>query len=163
MIRALKLWIGSGFGSGYLPKSPGTWGSLFALIPIYFIFHSHNALIYLVLFIVISSLLNLWVSNTCEEVWGEDPGRMVIDEWAGQAVTFLTIASMGSLKADLTIFCIGFILFRFFDILKPLGINKIQNLKSGFGILADDLLAGFYALICLKTLIFIWAEYTGVA
>ena len=87
MIRALKLLVGSGFGSGYLPKFPGTWGSLFALIPIYFIFHSQNALIYLVIFIAISSVLNLWVSDTCEEHWGEDPGKMVIDEWSGRNIS----------------------------------------------------------------------------
>jgi phosphatidylglycerophosphatase A len=54
---------------------------------------------------------------------------------------------------------LGFLLFRFFDILKPLGINKAQELKGAWGILTDDLLAGFYALISIKTLIFIWSNY----
>lgn len=66
------------------------------------------------------------------------------------------------LENDLTILFTGFILFRFFDILKPLGIKRIQELKGGAGILADDLLAGLYALISLKTLIFFWPKIFGM-
>lgn len=80
---------------------------------------------------------------------------MVIDEWAGQGLTFLFIPFSGDVQSQLLILLIGFIFFRFFDILKPLGIKKLQDLPAGWGILADDLLAGLYALICLKTLIFV--------
>ncbi|XWN38587.1 MAG: phosphatidylglycerophosphatase A [Balneola sp.] len=155
-MKSLKLFIGSGFGSGLLPFAPGTWGSLLALLPIYFLMKTGN--IYLVpLFVFISSLLSLWVTSACVEQWGEDPGKLVMDEWAGQALTFISISSVGVLDSDLMILAFGFILFRIFDILKPLGINKLQKYEGGAGILLDDLLAGLYALICLKTLIFIWS------
>lgn len=155
-MKSLKLFIGSGFGSGLLPFAPGTWGSLLALLPIYFLMKTGN--IFLVpLFVFISSLLSLWVTSACVEQWGEDPGKLVMDEWAGQALTFISISSVGVLDSDLMILAFGFILFRIFDILKPLGINKLQKYEGGTGILLDDLLAGLYALICLKTLIFIWS------
>jgi len=161
MIRSLKLWIGAGFGAGFLPKFPGTWGSLLALIPIYFILSSPYSLVLLLSFIGISCALNFWVSSVCEQTWGKDPSKMVIDEWAGQGVTFLFISTTSIAHPSLTLLFTGFILFRFFDILKPLGIKKIQNLNAGFGILFDDLLAGFYALISLNILIYVWPNIFG--
>ncbi len=159
---SIKRFIGSGFGSGYLPWFPGTWGSLTALISIYTLtVFLHPDHIYL--FAWISALLTLWVAKACEETWGKDPGKMVIDEWAGQAVVFFTIPLSGDPGSDIALLAIGFMLFRLFDILKPLGIKRVQNMPSGYGILMDDLLAGFYALICLKTLIFVWPKITGMA
>lgn len=155
-MKSLKIFIGSGFGSGLIPFAPGTWGSLFALIPIYFMLLSGN-LFLIPAFVVVTSLLSLWVSSTCEDHWGEDPGKLVMDEWAGQALTFTTITLIGDLQSDLFILGLGFAFFRVFDILKPLGINKLQKYDGGLGILLDDLLAGFYALICLKTLILSWS------
>lgn len=155
-MKSLKLFIGSGFGSGLIPFAPGTWGSLLALVPIYFILQAEN-FYYLPIFVIISSLLTLWVSKHCEEHWGEDPGKLVMDEWAGQALAFISISLVGNIKIDLFTIALGFVLFRLFDILKPLGINKLQKYKGGLGILLDDLLAGFYALICLQILIFIWS------
>ncbi|MBO6621432.1 MAG: phosphatidylglycerophosphatase A [Balneola sp.] len=152
-MRSLKLFIGSGFGSGLIPFAPGTWGSLLSLVPVYFLINTGN--IFLVpLFVVVTSLLSLWVTSACVEQWGDDPGKLVMDEWAGQALTFISISSTGVLDSDLMILGFGFILFRIFDILKPLGINKLQKYGGGSGILLDDLLAGLYALICLKSLIF---------
>jgi len=104
--------------------------------------------------VIVTSLLSLWVSPACEKEWGKDPGKLVMDEWAGQALTFVSISFTGIPDTDLMILGIGFILFRLFDILKPLGINKLQKYEGGMGILLDDLLAGLYALICLKSLIF---------
>lgn len=161
-MNSFKRFIGAGFGSGYLPWFPGTWGSLAALIAIYTstVFLPPD---YIYLFAWISALLTLWVANACEEAWGKDPGTMVIDEWAGQAVVFFTIPLSGDLRNDILLLAVGFTLFRLFDILKPLGIKKVQNMPAGYGILLDDLLAGLYALICLKTLIFVWPTITGLA
>lgn len=152
-MKRLKLLIGSGFGSGMIPFAPGTMGSLLALVPIYLLLQAQN-LFYVPIFVVVASLLSLWVSSTCIEEWGEDPGKLVMDEWAGQALTFSVVCFTGELTMDLLILASGFLFFRFFDILKPLGIDKLQKHEGGIGILLDDLLAGFYALICLKTLIF---------
>lgn len=85
---------------------------------------------------------------------------MVIDEFAGQTLVF-TAMPIVLITNDWWIILSAFVLFRLFDILKPLGINKIQELKNGWGILLDDVLAGFYALICLKSLIFIVQNFSG--
>ncbi|MEX0723658.1 MAG: phosphatidylglycerophosphatase A [Gracilimonas sp.] len=161
-MNALKYFLGTGFYSGLIPKAPGTAGSVTALLIILGIIYAQNYL-FLILFLIISCLGSVWVASYFEKNFGKDPGKMVIDEWAGQALTFIAISFSGDLYSDIIILLTGFILFRFFDILKPLGIHKVQNLGGGFGILADDLLAGLYALICLKTLIFMWPNLFGMA
>lgn len=154
-MNALKYLLGTGLYSGLIPIAPGTAGSLAVIFVIFGIIYAQ---IYplLILLLISSSLISLWVASYFEEQFGKDPEKMVIDEWAGQSLTFIAISFTGDLKSDFIILIAGFILFRFFDILKPLGINKLQKYKGGTGILADDLLAGLYALICLKTLIFMW-------
>ncbi|MEX0844830.1 MAG: phosphatidylglycerophosphatase A [Balneolaceae bacterium] len=160
-MKTIKFLLGTGFYSGLIPKAPGTAGSLFSVFIIFLII---QAQIYglLLLFVILSSIISLWVAPYFEDEFGEDPGKMVIDEWAGQGLTFITISFSGSPRADILLLISGFLLFRFFDILKPLGINKLQNIKGGTGILADDLLAGLFALICLKTLIFVWPNLFGI-
>jgi phosphatidylglycerophosphatase A len=155
-MKTVKLFIGSGLGSGYIPVAPGTMGSIVSLLPIYFILQ-YNIFYLIPAFVIVTSLLTLWVSKACEEEWGEDPGTLVMDEWAGQALAFGGLLFTEDIITNLVYLGIGFLFFRFFDILKPLGINKLQKYHGGWGILLDDLLAGFYALICLKTLIFFWS------
>ncbi len=153
-MKGLKLFIGSGMGSGHLPFAPGTWGSLLALFPIYFLIR--DGFPYAIpVFCFLCALLTYYVSETCEQEWGEDPGKLVMDEWAGQALAFTSISFTGDFLNNLLILGIGFLLFRIFDILKPLGIKSLQKRHGWVGILTDDLLAGLYALICLKTLIFV--------
>lgn len=159
-MKGFKLFIGSGFGSGYAPVAPGTFGSLLALLLIYPALR-FDELIGILGFTLAASLLTLWVSKQCEEDWGEDPGRLVMDEFAGQSLTFLSIPLTGILNSDLLILFTGFVLFRIFDIWKPLGINKVQKLGGGTGILLDDIIAGFYAFICLKSLTFILPNFFG--
>ena len=153
----LKQFVGAGFGSGFSPVAPGTIGSFFALIPAYFIAWIHPVLAPILL-VIFFSALSLWVADTCINAWGDDPGKMVMDEFAGQSIVFISLPIHRSID-DWWLILSAFIFFRFFDILKPLGINKLQKLKNGWGILLDDLLAGFYALICLKTLIFIFEHF----
>ena len=157
-MNALKRFIGAGFGSGLSPVAPGTMGSLAALIPIYFSLFLHP-LFGSLLIVVLGSLLTYYTTPACEAKWGEDPGSLVMDEFAGQAIVFISIPFSYTLGQDWLLLLIGFSLFRFFDILKPLGINRLQNLHGATGILLDDLLAGFYALICLKTLIFFFPDF----
>lgn len=161
-MNALKYLVGTGFYSGLIPKAPGTAGSLAVLMVIFWIIYAQIYPLLIVIFIG-SCLISFWVTSYFEEEFGEDPGRMVIDEWAGQSLTFIAISFTGDLESDFIILAAGFILFRFFDILKPLGINKLQKYKGAAGILGDDLLAGLYALLCLKTLIFTWPKLFGLA
>lgn len=161
-MNELKYFIGTGFYSGLIPKAPGTASSFAALIIIYFMIRT-EWLIFIPVLILSASVLSIWVAGDFQEFYGKDPGRMTIDEWAGQGLTFFTISFSGTAETNIIILLAGFLLFRFFDILKPLGIKKVQNLPAGWGILTDDLIAGLYALICLKTLIFVWPNFLGLA
>lgn len=148
-MQKLKPILGSFFYAGFLPNAPGTWGSFFALFPIYFI-GLYMPWYGMVLFTLLCSYLTVWVSAECERVWGGDPSPLVMDEFAGQGMAFIAIPFTGILNYDLLLLFVGFIFFRFFDIQKPLGVDKLQQLPGGWGILVDDLLAGFYAFLCLK-------------
>lgn len=161
-MNAIKYFLGTGFYSGLIPKAPGTAGSLVALL-IIFLLIQEQIYALIPVFILLSSAITLWSASYFEQEFGEDPGRMVSDEWAGMGLTFLAISFTGNLQTNIFLLTAGFLLFRLFDILKPLGIHKIQKTGGAWGILADDLLAGFYALICLKTLIFVWPELFGMA
>lgn len=83
-------------------------------------------------------------ADRVEEIWGKDHNRVVIDEVAGMCITLLFVP----LKWQYTL--IGLVLFRFFDILKPFGIRKLEELPGGWGVMADDVLAGIYANIILQ-------------
>lgn len=150
-MNRIKIWVGTLFGAGLLPAAPGTWGSLFTLPLIYF---SAIALpVYGPIFLLLATiLLSLWSSDTNVAAFGEDPGQFVMDESAGQTVVFLFVSFQQTLF-DLILLAIGFLLFRLFDVLKPFGIKAVEKLHGKFGILADDLLAGIYALICIQTII----------
>lgn len=161
-MKQLKLFIGAGFGSGFSPIAPGTAGSILTTIIMYFVLQ-YDEIIGTLIIVLVSSLLTLWVSKVCEQEWGKDPGIVVMDEFAGQALVFISIPLSGVLLSDILLLSTGFILFRIFDIWKPLGINRAQNIGGGLGILIDDLIAGFYAFICLKTLIFMFPKIFELA
>ncbi|MCC5941357.1 MAG: phosphatidylglycerophosphatase A [Balneolaceae bacterium] len=150
-MQSIKIWIGTLFGAGLLPYGPGTWGSLFTLPLIYF-----SAILFpvygLYALLLITVLLSLWSTDANVQKFGDDPGQFVMDESAGQTVVFLA-AGFHQTGSDLLILLAGFLLFRMFDIMKPLGIKAVEKMRGKFGILADDLLAGLYALICLELLI----------
>jgi phosphatidylglycerophosphatase A len=148
----LKPLIGSVFNIGFLPNAPGTWGSLFALIPIYFI-GVYLPIYSMLIFTFVCTLLTLWVAEDCEKEWGGDPSPLVMDEFAGQGMTFAWIPFFPQLDYNIILLMVGFFFFRVFDIKKPLGVDKLQNLSGGLGIVVDDLLAGVYAFICLKIIL----------
>jgi len=154
MIEKIKPILGSFFYAGFLPNAPGTWGSFFALFPIYYI-GLYSPWYGMALFTLLCSLITIWVSEECERVWGGDPSPLVMDEFAGQGMTFIAISFTGDLTYDILLLVAGFIIFRFFDIKKPLGVNELQRLPGGVGILVDDLLAGFYAFLCLRGILFL--------
>lgn len=151
-MQKLKPIIGSFFYAGFLPNAPGTWGSFFALFPIYFI-GMYAPWYGMAIFTLICSLLTLWVSEECEKVWGGDPSPLVMDEFAGQGMAFIAIPFLSTTINPFMLLLLGFLLFRFFDISKILGVDTLQKLPGGWGILVDDLLAGLYAFICLYTLV----------
>lgn len=134
---------------GRLPKAPGTWGSLVAVIaaPWLFIpFSLSTKIIILVLLFFSGSL----ACSAAERTYGrKDPGQAVIDEVLGQWTVFLFTSQI-----SLSVLGLGFILFRLFDISKPFPIRRSENwLPGGYSVMLDDLLAGIYALLALLLLV----------
>ena len=91
----------------------------------------------------------VWCSNAVDQVWGKDSSKVVIDEVAGMAITLLYVPH------NIIFLLTGLILFRFFDIIKPLGIRKMEKLPKGVGVMADDVLAGIYSLAVMQLVVYI--------
>ncbi len=153
-MSSFKVLFGTLLGVGNLPKAPGTWGSLVTLPLIYLAFWLSPQFGILILLIG-TVLLSLWTSDAAVVKYGEDPAQFVMDEAAGQTLVFIATPFLFSVGPDLFLLLTGFLLFRFFDVKKPLGINKLQDLHGKYGILADDLLAGTYSLLLLEMIV-IW-------
>lgn len=142
------LLITTGLGSGLFPYGPGTMGALFGILIWYptTLFLTYPVWLSLTLiFILTFTFVGAWSSSVAEKYWGEDPSRVVIDEVVGQWIALLAIPASFTCWHVLA----AFVLFRFFDITKPLGIRKMENFKGGWGIMADDILAGCYSALIL--------------
>jgi phosphatidylglycerophosphatase A len=135
--------IAFGFGSGAIPKAPGTFGTLMA-IPFYYLMQDLSLTTYLIITLAVI-LFGTWVSDVTEKDLGvPDHSGIVIDEIAGFLVTMIA-APKGWLWIIL-----GFILFRIFDIWKPFPIRYLdQKVSGGVGIMLDDIVAAVYAWIVL--------------
>jgi len=150
------------FGSGMSPKAPGTMGSLAATIvayPLAFLAVTLNVtLCGLNPFFLMAALIVFFgaipfVNKAMKDTATEDPGWIVIDEVCGIFMTFAFINPTIILAYPLTL-VVGFALFRFFDILKPLGIHRFEKFPGAWGVMADDLLGGIYAGILMMPLSF---------
>ena len=136
--------LATGFGSGLSPIIPGTMGTLDA-IPLYFLLVLLPLPLYL-LAILIAAIIGITIcQRTSDDMKVHDHGSIVWDEFVGFWIT-MAVAPHATWKWVLT----GFILFRFFDMLKPWPISWLdKKVKGGFGIMIDDVLAGFIAMIIL--------------
>ena len=142
--------MATGFGSGLVPFAPGTAGTLIGIL-IYLALSRLSWTLYLV-FVVTITLLACYVSREAERMFEEkDPPRVVIDEIIGFQWSMFLIS-----PTVLHVFA-GFILFRFFDILKVFPAGYFQrSLPGGWGIVMDDVVAGMYSNIALLLLIKFW-------
>lgn len=136
-----------GFGSGLSPWAPGTLGTLFA-VPLFLL----AALLPLPSYLLLTALLfvaGVWLCERCEKKIGvSDHSGMVWDEFVGFFVT------MTAITPTLQSVALGFVLFRVFDILKPWPIAWLdRKIHGGFGVMLDDVLAGWYAWVVLQCLI----------
>jgi phosphatidylglycerophosphatase A len=158
-------------GVGYLPLAPGTWGSMVGVV-LYLLlrvasmrfinaWYSGDAVnrplvesLYTTLSLAVIICLTaagVWAATRAEKLLGrKDPGAVVVDEVAGQLIAFLFIPLSLTLKWWLVL--AGFLLFRLFDIWKPYPVRRLEALESGLGIMADDVLAGVYAAVCVLLL-----------
>lgn len=143
MINVLRL-LATGLGLGYAPIAPGTAGSLLAF-PLWLWLGGIAMPVWLQAgWTLLLIAVGLLACAEGERAWGHDPGRVVIDEVAGQWVTLLIARPLGiwGLLA-------AFLLFRLFDIWKPGPVDKLQRLPGAWGVMMDDLLAGVFAGVLL--------------
>jgi phosphatidylglycerophosphatase A len=155
----LILLIATGFGSGYSPVAPGTAG---AIIGVGLFLASRLAeraygTKYAALGVCWALIfLGIWASARAATLFAaKDPRQIVIDEIAGQFVALLLTPGLsesiesGSVKKAVYLSLLCFAFLRLFDIVKPYPIKKLENLKSGLGVMADDVMAGVYAGVVL--------------
>ncbi len=140
------------FGAGYSPIAPGTAGAIVAC-GLYVLFmgkiiggYQMSQLHFLTLTFLVTGA-GIVSTNYMEKDWGKDPSKVVVDELVGMWITLLFVPF--SWKYIL----VGLILFRFFDIAKPLFIRRLEKLPGGIGVMMDDVLAGIYANTLLQTFI----------
>ena len=147
-MNQLFMAIATGCYTGKLPKAPGTWGSLAAFVPWFFI-KGLSLPIYLAI-VTALFVVGFFAAGAAEKIMDQpDPGCIVIDEIVGMLIT-LTLA-----PAHPAAWLLAFILFRLFDIFKPFPVSWLDgHIHGGMGIMLDDVMAGIYALVCLQI---IWA------
>jgi len=141
--------LASAFYIGYIPGAPGTYASAATTLVFFAVYCISSRIapgIHLGAVCLIS-LIGVLVSRQVSCATGHsDPSFIVIDEVAGQLLTFLF------LPVNAWNLVLGFVAFRIFDIWKPFPIRKLESLGNGVGIMADDLLAGVYANLVLQVL-----------
>lgn len=140
--------LASGFGSGMSPVAPGTMGTLMAL-PFWFLFATYLPLWAYILIILVSAIFGIVICQKASDELGvHDHGGIVWDEFVGLWITLL-FAPVSWTSAIL-----GFLIFRFFDVLKPWPIKVAdQKVSGGFGIMIDDIIAGIFSLIALQIIL----------
>ena len=149
--KTLWAWaVGTFFGAGLLKPGPGTYGSVAALLLWYVAAHIfHPALLALsigtAIAAIVATLIGIPAATiVARESGRKDPGHVVIDEVAGQLITLIALPAVPGYAV------LGLLLFRFFDILKPWPVRKLESLPEGTGIMMDDVAAGVLALICAQ-------------
>ena len=140
--------IATSFGAGFSPVAPGTMGALVAILVwcILWLCMAYSTLQWtLAGLIVVFTIIGVWSTTVSDRYWGEDPSKVVIDETVGEWIALLAVPA-GQHWAYIVA---AVVLFRFFDIFKPLGVRSMENLKGGYGIMADDILSGVYAAVVM--------------
>ena len=137
--------ITTSLGLGYSPIAPGTVGALGGCLIAWLV--GQVTVLYpivLAFLIILFFFLGVHSSNRMEPIWGKDPSKIVIDEVVGMWIALWLIPPGFSYMVT------AFVLFRFFDIYKPLYIRKMEALKGGWGVMMDDVVAGIYANVIIQ-------------
>ena len=156
MIRTFNSLFVTMFGLGKIKFMPGTFGSLATIFILYYFFHilKLSLPIILIVLIIIFIYSFIAISNHTKNSKNKDPSEIIIDEFIGQSIpVYLYEISHGSTKSGdevIIYYFIFFILFRYFDIMKPFPVNFFdKNFKNSFGVIMDDVCAGFYVVLTL--------------
>ena len=153
--RGAAVWIATGAGIGYLPV-PGTFGAAAGLgiVAALARWVTYRSWLWALVGVVTAAVfaLGVWAAGRAEEFFGSaDPSYVVIDEVAGQMVTFLLRPD-----APWRWLLAGFVLFRIFDVLKPFPAGRAEGLPGGWGVMTDDVVAGAYSLVVVAVLGFVF-------
>ena len=141
--------IATGLGIGWIRKGGGTLAAAVCGVVWYLSFSGGYDPVVMLLTTVVVSDLGFWSAQRAEKYWGVDSAHVVIDEIAGMCLSLLFV------PVTVVTVAIGFVLFRIFDIWKPLYIRRLEALPGGVGVMADDMLAGLYSNLILQALV--WA------
>ena len=147
MKKRISILLATFFWIGYLPGARGTYASVVTTFAYYLVFggfHRTAPLVHLILIFLITIAGGAVANEVSKQLGNNDPKIVVIDEVAGQLLTFLF------LPVTWVNLCLGTMLFRVFDIWKPYPIRRSEKLRHGVGIMADDLIAGIYANLILQ-------------
>ena len=147
------VFLATGFYVGNIPFAPGTVGSLIGLPLCFLLAGIHLSAAIIAALLIIG--LAVWIADVAAKTLKlKDPGCIVIDEIAGMVVTLI------GLPFNLTTAVTGFILFRILDILKPFPIRILdKRVSGGLGIVADDVVAGIFANVLMRILLFVLVRY----
>jgi len=156
MIKTFNSLFVTMFGLGKIKFIPGTIGSLATTIILYYLFHISNISPSMILVgLIIIFIYSFYaVSSHIENSKNKDPGEIIIDEFLGQSIPiYLYEISHGTTKDSgeaIIFYSVFFILFRYFDIMKPFPVSFFdKNFKNSFGVIMDDICAGFYVVLTL--------------
>jgi phosphatidylglycerophosphatase A len=155
LISAIRISLSTFLYVGKIPFAPGTMGSLATIIILWFskdfvaLYLTPEKIGPFLLFIIVFTAVGVWLSNDTQKNFGKgDPGSVVIDEVVGQLITFTLLPIALGWESLL----LGFVLFRFFDIIKPWPVYKFEELDDGLGIMMDDVIAGIMAALSIQIL-----------
>ncbi len=148
-MKPVAVAIATAGGAGYFPFAPGTVGSAVG-VALYLLTRHLDPTWHVGLLVAVCAI-GTWASTVAATHFGrEDPGHVVIDEVAGQLATLLLL-DVGLVGAF-----VGFLIFRVLDIIKPWPANRLEALHGGFGIMADDVMAGAYGWVLLWGLVYVF-------
>ncbi|MEO6849395.1 MAG: phosphatidylglycerophosphatase A [Mucilaginibacter sp.] len=139
--------ISTCFGIGYISKGGGSVAAAACCICWYFLLAKGYNPVPLLLITSAITLLGIWSAGRVATIWGHDPSKVVIDEAAGMCISLLFV------PVKVIYILTAFVLFRFFDIVKPLFIKRTEQLPGGWGIMLDDVVAGVYTNILLQAVL----------
>ena len=146
MISLAKL-LSTLFGIGYMEKGAGTVAALITALLLYLGLSRGVSFWVLPVVSLLTFFVGVWASGLVEPIWGHDSNKVVIDEVLGMCVALLLV------PVTLQTVAFALLLFRIFDIAKPLFIRRAEALPGGWGVMTDDLLAGIYANVVLHVLL----------
>lgn len=142
--------LSTGLGTGFCPGAPGTAGAFLGLLIWYGLSFlvSVSTLFWITLgLVIVTTVVGAWTSKVMERYWGEDPRTVVIDEFVGTWIPCLVAGVGGAPLMTGILGLFGFTMFRVIDIVKTPLCRKLERVPDGWGVMLDDVLAGFYALI----------------